>query len=124
LGGFNSHLANSKEPEASSSTASSDLDEFINNLNDLLLPDLAQQIKKMSVFYATSTRDAPDLVGLESNQSKMTTQSKCLSDLEEDLDLLLKIMDVGATTCWGAPVFDIHSDSNKEYSPRSTTLSS
>jgi hypothetical protein len=42
LGGFNSHLANSKVPEASSSTPSSDLDEFIDNLDDLLLPDLAQ----------------------------------------------------------------------------------
>jgi hypothetical protein len=41
LGGFNSHLANSKKPEASSSTPSSDLDEFIDNLDDLLLPDLA-----------------------------------------------------------------------------------
>jgi hypothetical protein len=41
LGGFNSHLANSKELEASSSTPSSDLDEFIDNLDDLLFPDLA-----------------------------------------------------------------------------------
>jgi hypothetical protein len=40
LGGFNSHLANSKEPEASS-TPSSDLDEFIDNIDDLLLADLA-----------------------------------------------------------------------------------
>jgi hypothetical protein len=46
LGGFNSQLANSKEPEASSSTPSNDLDKFIDNLDDLLLPDLAQQIKK------------------------------------------------------------------------------
>jgi hypothetical protein len=41
LGGFNSHLANSKELEATSSTPSSNLDEFIDNLDDLLLPDLA-----------------------------------------------------------------------------------
>jgi hypothetical protein len=34
LSGFNSHLANSKKPKASSSTPSSDLDEFINNLDD------------------------------------------------------------------------------------------
>jgi hypothetical protein len=67
LGGFNSHLANSKEPEASSSTTSSDLNDFIDNLDDMLLPDLAQQIKKMSVFNMTSTRDAPDLVGSDSN---------------------------------------------------------
>jgi hypothetical protein len=67
LGRFNSHLANSKELEASSSTPSSDLDEFIDNLDDLLLPDLALQIEKMSIFYVTSTRDAPDLFGSDSN---------------------------------------------------------
>jgi hypothetical protein len=41
LGSFNSHLANSKGLEASSSTPSSDLNEFIDNLDDLLHPDLA-----------------------------------------------------------------------------------
>jgi hypothetical protein len=124
LGGFNSHLANSIEPKASSSTPSSDLDEFIDNLDDLLLPDLALQIEKISVFAATSTRDAPDLVGLDSNQSKGATQSKFLSDLEEDLDLLLKLKGVGATACRGPPVFDNYSDSNEEYSLFSTTPSS
>jgi hypothetical protein len=67
LGGFNSHLANNKEPEASSSTPRSNFDEFIDNLDHLLLPDLAQQIEMMSIFYVTSTRDAPDLVGSDSN---------------------------------------------------------
>jgi hypothetical protein len=42
LGGFNSHLANSKELEVFSSTSSSDLDDFIDNLDDMLLPNLAQ----------------------------------------------------------------------------------
>jgi hypothetical protein len=51
LGSFNSHLVNSKEPEASTSTRSSDLDEFIDNLAELLLPDLAPQIKKISVLH-------------------------------------------------------------------------
>jgi hypothetical protein len=37
---------------------------------------------------------------------------------------VLKINDVGATTCRAAPVFDFHSDSNEEYSPRSITPSS
>jgi hypothetical protein len=72
---------------------------FIDNLNDLRLPDLALQIEKISVLAATSTRDAPELVGLDSNRSEGTTQSKSLSDLEEDLDLLLKLKDVAATTC-------------------------
>jgi hypothetical protein len=73
LVGFNSHLANSKEPEGSPSTSSSDLDDFIDNLDDMLLPDLAQQIKKMFVFNATSTYDAPDLLGSDSNRSKKTS---------------------------------------------------
>jgi hypothetical protein len=67
LGGFNNHLANSREPEASSSTPSSDLNEFINNLDELLLPDLALQIEKISVFDTTSTHDALYLVGSDSN---------------------------------------------------------
>jgi hypothetical protein len=73
LGGFNSHLANSKESEASSSTSISDLDDFIDNLDDMLLSDLAQQIKKMSFFNSTSTSDAPDLLGSDPNQSDNTS---------------------------------------------------
>jgi hypothetical protein len=38
LGGFNSHLANSRKPEASSSTPSTDLDEFIDNLESCCFP--------------------------------------------------------------------------------------
>jgi hypothetical protein len=73
LGGFNSHLANSMQPEATSSTTSSDLDDFIDNLDNTLLPDLAQQIERMSIFNATSTRDATDLLGSDSNQSEKTS---------------------------------------------------
>jgi hypothetical protein len=103
LGNFNSHLANSREPDASSSTRSSNLDEFIDNLDELLLPDLALQIETMFIFNATSTRDAPDLVGSDSDRSEQTTKSKSLSDLEENLDLLLKLKDMGATACRGLP---------------------
>jgi hypothetical protein len=99
------------------------LDDFIDNLDDMLLPDLAQQIEKMSVFNVTSTRDALDLLGSDSNQYEKISRSKSLPDLEEDLDLLLKIKDVGATTRREAPVFDIYSDSNEEYSPCNTTPS-
>jgi hypothetical protein len=124
LGGFNSHLVNSRKPETSTSTRSSDLDEFIDNLDELLLPDLVLQIENMSIFYATSTCDAPELVGSDSNRSEGTTQSKSLFDLEEDLYLLLKLKDVGATACRGAPIFYNYLDSNKEYSSFSTTPSS
>jgi hypothetical protein len=97
LGGFNSHLVDSKKLEDSTPARHSDLDEFIDNLDELLLPDLVLQIEKISVFDVTSTRAAPELVGSDSNRSEGTTQSKSLSDLEEDLDLLLKLKDVGAT---------------------------
>jgi hypothetical protein len=108
LGGFNSHLVDSRN---------SDLDE-------LLLPNLVWQVEKISVFNAISTHAAPELVGSDSNRSEGTTQSKSLSDLEEDLDLLLKLKNVGATTCWGASIFENYSDSNEEYSPISTIPSS
>jgi hypothetical protein len=89
LDGFNSHLVDSNKPKASILTRHSDLDEFIDNLDELLLPNLVRQIEKMSVFDATSTLVAPELVGSDSNQSEGTTQSKSFSDLEEDLDVLL-----------------------------------
>jgi hypothetical protein len=97
-GGFNSHVVDSKKMEASTHNA---LDEFIDNLNELLLPNLVLQIEKMSIFNVISTHTAPKLVGSDSNQSEGTTESMSLSDLEEDFDLLLKLKDVGATACWG-----------------------
>jgi hypothetical protein len=42
LGGFNSHLVDSRKPEPSTSTQSSNLKEFIDNLDELLLPGLAR----------------------------------------------------------------------------------
>jgi hypothetical protein len=77
----------------------------------------------MSVFSATSTRAAPGLLGLDSNRSEEVrtiflfrlrnaasvneeaTQSESLSDLEEDLDHLLKLEDKGATACRPPPPF-------------------
>jgi hypothetical protein len=55
----NSHLADSRKPEALVATRRSNLNEFIDNLDKLLLPDLAGEIEKMSIFYATSTHVAP-----------------------------------------------------------------
>jgi hypothetical protein len=62
--------------------------------------------------------------GSNSNLSEKTSRSKFLFDLEENLDLLLKIKDSGTPACREAPVFDTYSDSNEEYSPYSTTPSS
>jgi hypothetical protein len=55
--------------------------------------------------------------------SEKTSRPKFLSDLEEDLDLLLKIKDMSTTACREAPIFDIHSDPNGEYSPCTTPSS-
>jgi hypothetical protein len=124
LGGFNGHLADSRKPEASTPTRRSNLDEFIDNLNELLLPDLAGEIEMTSVFDVTSTRAAPGLLGSNSNRFEEATQSESLSDLEEDLDHLLKLRDKGATACRGAPVFDNYLDPDAKYSSTSTTLPS
>jgi hypothetical protein len=105
LGGFHSHLVDSRKPEASTSTLFSDLDEFVDNLDELLLPDLARQIERTSVFDATSTRATLGLLRSNSNRSEGATQSMSLSDLEENLDRLLKIQYKGATACRGGPHF-------------------
>jgi hypothetical protein len=42
LGGFNSHVVDSRKAEASTPIQRSDLDKFIDNLDELLLPDLAR----------------------------------------------------------------------------------
>jgi hypothetical protein len=91
LGGFNSRLVDSRKPEASAPTRSINLDEFFDNFDELLLPDLPRQIEKTSIFDATSIRVAPGQLGSDSNQFEEATQSKSLSDLEEDLDRLFKI---------------------------------
>jgi hypothetical protein len=62
-GVFNVHLADSRKPVASIANQCSDLDEFIDNLDELLLPDLDGEMEMMSVFYATSTHAAPGPLG-------------------------------------------------------------
>jgi hypothetical protein len=63
LDGFNSHLVDSRKPKASVATRCSNLNSFIEDLDELLLLDLPRQIKKMSIFNATSSRAAPGLPG-------------------------------------------------------------
>jgi hypothetical protein len=67
LGGFNSHLADTRKPEISAATQRSDLDEFVGNLDEMLLPNLVGEIEKMSAFDATSTRAAPGLLQIRLN---------------------------------------------------------
>jgi hypothetical protein len=62
-GGFSSHLADTREPKVPAATQLSDLDEFIDNLDEILLLDLAREIEEQSIFDATSTHAAPGLLG-------------------------------------------------------------
>jgi hypothetical protein len=65
-GGFNIHLADTRNPETSAATRRNDLGKLNDNLDKMLLPNFAGEIKKMSVFDATSTRAASGLLGLDS----------------------------------------------------------
>jgi hypothetical protein len=69
--GFKSHLADYRKLEAFAATRHSDLDEFIDNLNEFPLPDLAGEIERMSIFDTTSTRTAPRLLRSNSNHLRM-----------------------------------------------------
>jgi hypothetical protein len=97
LGGFNDHLADFRKPEASRPTRCSDLVKFVDNLDELLLPDHAREIKTTSVSDSTSTRATPGLLGSDSNRSEEATWSEFLSDLEQDLYRNLKFGNEGAT---------------------------
>jgi hypothetical protein len=71
LGGFNSYLADSKKPEASTPTRCSDLDKLVNNLNELLLPDHVREIETASVFDINCT----------SMQGRFISRLSCISNL-------------------------------------------
>jgi hypothetical protein len=58
-GSFHRHLIDYMKPEVSTVAQCSDLDEFIGNLNETLLPDLAGEIEEESAGDATLTRAAP-----------------------------------------------------------------
>jgi hypothetical protein len=68
-GGFKNHLADSRKPEAFSATRHSNLNEFIDILDELVLPDLTGEIEMMSFFNATSTRATPGLLRSDSSPS-------------------------------------------------------
>ena len=46
LGGFNGHLANIREPEALEAKEKIVLDEFANNLDEMLLPNPTKEIEE------------------------------------------------------------------------------
>jgi hypothetical protein len=51
-------------------TRCSNLDEFVNNLDEMLLPNLAREIEEHFVFDVTSTRAAPGVLGSNSIRSE------------------------------------------------------
>ncbi|RLN12210.1 hypothetical protein C2845_PM09G10430 [Panicum miliaceum] len=97
------------EPEPSS--CSSGLDEFIDSLDEMHLP-LIPGIEENSVTDAFSTRVPTRLSAFTYGEA---LRSKSLSDLEEDLDLLLKLGDEDATAIPEAPVFDAYTDSDDDH---------
>ncbi|RLN03049.1 hypothetical protein C2845_PM13G05970 [Panicum miliaceum] len=134
--GFDGHLADTKEPETSS--CSSQLNEFIDSLDDMLLY-LAREIEENSVPDAFSARvptrlSSPGSTRTEEEHTRFpigqlnaasthmeALRSKSLSDLENKLDLLLEFGDEDATACWEAPVFSNYS--NLDDDPDSSTAS-
>jgi hypothetical protein len=61
VGSFRWHLVDNTKPETSAVNPCSDLNEFIDNLGGMLLPDLARETEEQSIFDATSTRAALEL---------------------------------------------------------------
>jgi hypothetical protein len=58
-GDFCRHLTDNMKPKAPSATPCGDLDGFIDNPSEMLLPDLVRDIEELSAFDVTSTHAAP-----------------------------------------------------------------
>jgi hypothetical protein len=106
-GGFNGHLADSRKPEAFATSRCSDLDEFVDNLDELLLPGLTGEIKRMSVFVATSTHAAPGLLGSGLKIHHV------ICDNNVGADLLSKLVSDRANVPPGIFVHELHHPSIK-----------
>jgi hypothetical protein len=68
-GDIRRQLIDNKKPEAPAANLRRDLIEFIDNLDEMLLPKLAREIKEMFVFDVTSTRSARGLLGSDQKPS-------------------------------------------------------
>jgi hypothetical protein len=106
-GNFRRHFIDDMKSEASVASQRNGLDEFIDNLDETLLPDITREVVEESVFNATPTRAAPvllrsDLILSEDPRIQLpfrihntatiyqkAMRFKTLSALEEDLDRLL-----------------------------------
>ena len=101
-----------------------------NNLDKMLLPDLAKEIEEKLILDTSSTRSPTDL-GLITTRSKVITSQpnyglqntayvyqkamrSILSSLLEKSSNQLPIKDTIATACRAAPIFDTYPDSDDE----------
>jgi hypothetical protein len=108
------------KPKTLAASFHSELDEFVDNLDDLLTHGFARKIEEESVFNTTPSRSATTTLGSDSLQSEdlhsrsrlgsrnsatehqEANNSESLSALEKDLDYLLQIGKPDATACRGA----------------------
>jgi hypothetical protein len=74
-GSFRWHFFDDMKSKAFATAQHSDLNEFIDNLNETLLPDLAKEIEEESTGDATSTRAAPGLLESHSDLRKSVPDS-------------------------------------------------
>jgi hypothetical protein len=119
VGDFRRFLINMK-PKTSATDPRSDLDKFVDDLDDLSTHASATRIEEESTPSSTSSSVAATSLGLDSFQSKDSRNrsqlgsrnpatnlqeanvSGSLSILEKDLDFLLQVGRPEATTCQGA----------------------
>jgi predicted ATP-grasp superfamily ATP-dependent carboligase len=67
---FRQHLIDDMKLEASTANQHSDLDKFIDNLDEMLLPNLTREIEEESVSKVTSTQAPQGLLGLDPIRSE------------------------------------------------------
>jgi hypothetical protein len=108
------------KPKTPAASFHSDLDKFVDNLDDLSIHGSATKIEEESASGATPSSAATILLGLNSFQSEVsrsqlrlglrnlstdlqeTNISESLYTLEKDLDFLLQLGKLEATVCRGA----------------------
>jgi len=130
-GGFDSHLSNPREPEATPSNRSSITSDHANITVKMPLPDLTKEIEEKLIFDTNSTR-SPSSLRSESTRSKiLLTQPtfglrntasvyqksirSAFSSLKKDvLNHLLRIGNMDVTALREAPIFDSYPDSDED----------
>jgi hypothetical protein len=108
------------KPKTPAAGPHSDLEKFVDNLDDLSIHEFATRTEEKSASGATSSSTATTFLGLDSFQSKDSRSrsrlglrnlatdlqgantSESLSTLEKDLDSLLQFGKPEATARWGA----------------------